>query len=479
MFKRMRWLSSLFFGAALAVHAADPLRLAPPRPDQPWPLPASSTSRQEVGGTGVRPIAGQTYSLAELIDLAQRVNPATRIAWEQARQAALAVGLAESAYAPQLTAEILAGYQTTPSPIPPSLLPRGYFTADTRELLPSLALKWLLFDFGGRAATAEAARAQSFVANVAFTGAHQKLIYAVSRDYYALQAARGRLRAEDAAVQSAETVEAAVAARRERGLATVVELAQARRQAAQARYKRERALADANSAYETLIDSVGIEPETKLTIAEDDGGSLPAVPAESVERLVEQALDDRPDIAAAYGRVRAAAAAVRAAQAHEGPEVALVGRLYQNVGDVQIDGGPRYSVNRPGGAIGAVFSLPLFDGGQRRARVAIARSELARAQDGVAEARSSAAHDVHGAYDALLASLAEYEAAQAVVDAAVTSADAALTAYQQGVGSYPVLASETASLAQARADQTHARAKALTAASALAFATGRLRQPPP
>ena len=36
------------------------------------------------------------YSLPQLIDLAQRSNPDTRVAWEQARQAALAVGMAES-----------------------------------------------------------------------------------------------------------------------------------------------------------------------------------------------------------------------------------------------------------------------------------------------------------------------------------------------------------------------------------------------
>src|SRR5256885_2617300 len=52
----------------------------------------------------------KTYNLAELIDIAQRSNPETRVAWERARQAAAAVGLTESAYYPYLVAAAAGGY---------------------------------------------------------------------------------------------------------------------------------------------------------------------------------------------------------------------------------------------------------------------------------------------------------------------------------------------------------------------------------
>src|SRR5438034_10668000 len=52
----------------------------------------------------------KTYNLAELIDIAQRSNPETRVAWERARQAAAAVGLTESAYYPYLVAAAVGGY---------------------------------------------------------------------------------------------------------------------------------------------------------------------------------------------------------------------------------------------------------------------------------------------------------------------------------------------------------------------------------
>src|SRR5207248_1334425 len=88
-----------------------------PVPRAPVPSPAAIAARASVVVHGpllrrsdameqaesVAVERGRRYSLAELIDLAQRINPETREAWEQARQAALAVGLVESSYAPQIS----------------------------------------------------------------------------------------------------------------------------------------------------------------------------------------------------------------------------------------------------------------------------------------------------------------------------------------------------------------------------------------
>ena len=53
----------------------------------------------------------KVYDLPELIDIAERSNPETRVAWEQARQSAKAVGLSQSAYYPYLAASAAAVYQ--------------------------------------------------------------------------------------------------------------------------------------------------------------------------------------------------------------------------------------------------------------------------------------------------------------------------------------------------------------------------------
>ena len=55
----------------------------------------------------------RAYTLPDLIDIAESNNPATRIAWDEARSAALAAGIAESAYLPHITASAIGAYQGT------------------------------------------------------------------------------------------------------------------------------------------------------------------------------------------------------------------------------------------------------------------------------------------------------------------------------------------------------------------------------
>src|SRR6267154_2632379 len=62
--------------------------------------------------------AQKDYELAELIDLAERINPETKVAWEQAKQAASAVGLAQSQYYPVLALQAAAKYAREPAPLP-------------------------------------------------------------------------------------------------------------------------------------------------------------------------------------------------------------------------------------------------------------------------------------------------------------------------------------------------------------------------
>ncbi|GGE98662.1 protein CyaE [Aliidongia dinghuensis] len=489
---------------SLAACATDRLALAPATPDRPWEIPpsfdnlpepgthtaartpseggtapavaapASTAERRVPRGNSVQIDPTRRYDLAGLIDLAQRNNPETQGAWEQARQAALAVGLTETSYVPQISAEIVGGYQHTPLPIPTTLVRKGYFTSDTRELLPTLTAKWLLFDFGRREGSVDAAKANAFVANVAFTGAHEKLIYAVSRTYFAIGAARGRLRVAEQALKSAGIVQDAVESKRAHELATVVELAQARRQTAQARYNLERARGGQNSAYSSLVASVGIAPDVPVQIADSSEMSLPPAPSGDVEQMVRDALANRPDIIAGLGKVRAAEATLSSAESAFYPTVGLEAQAYQNIGGLSTEGSRYYSVNEPGANILLKLSLPLFDGGARDAQISIAHSEVAAARHSLDQAQDAAVQQVTDAYDALKTGYAEYEAALALTKAAEIAYDAALDAYRHGVGNYTDLANAQTALSQAQSEREDAHSNVFTAAAALAFSTGTI-----
>src|SRR5215470_8346106 len=201
-------------GCVLIVACNVTTDLAPPSPDTPWqfepskelavpPAPAPVVVRQFAvpENTGVQSPShadidpDHVYSLVELIDIAQRRNPATRVAWEKARQAAINVGIARAAYLPALTASAVAGWEHFATPFPSNLVPQGFIIYNAQEFIPQLAVTYLLFDFGGRSAAVDAAGQISIAGNVAFTAAHQQLIYNVARAYFTLDGADAALRA--------------------------------------------------------------------------------------------------------------------------------------------------------------------------------------------------------------------------------------------------------------------------------------------
>src|SRR5438477_10034524 len=113
----------LFLAIAVANARNDP----PPRADRTWSPPNLSNYESELAGQRFKNGEGSSrvsinprkvYGLADLIDIAQRNNPETRVAWERARQAAAAVGLSESAYYPYLVASASAGYDRAFIPFP-------------------------------------------------------------------------------------------------------------------------------------------------------------------------------------------------------------------------------------------------------------------------------------------------------------------------------------------------------------------------
>src|SRR5262249_42359781 len=92
-------------------------RKVAPGPAAPWHPPDLRGYASTLKPSEQAPIdPARQYDLPELIDIAQRVNPETRVTWERARQAAIAVGLVESEYFPVLTLAAFGGYQTLPLP---------------------------------------------------------------------------------------------------------------------------------------------------------------------------------------------------------------------------------------------------------------------------------------------------------------------------------------------------------------------------
>jgi outer membrane protein TolC len=147
---RLQVVAAAGFGLLCACN--DTSNLAPGAPDTPAQFPtfkeattSPAPAAQAPGKFTIPPNtavefpppadidANHVYALAELIDIAQRRNPTTRVAWEQARQAAIKVGIAQAAYLPALTASALAGYERLAFPLPPLSFRRASPPPTTRK----------------------------------------------------------------------------------------------------------------------------------------------------------------------------------------------------------------------------------------------------------------------------------------------------------------------------------------------------------
>ncbi|HTW28960.1 MAG TPA: TolC family protein [Acetobacteraceae bacterium] len=475
--RRVRHIVVLL-GACAALAACNDTRdLAPAEPDTPWPIPASSLpTPAEVPPVSSEPefAASHRYSLPEVIDIAERRNQATRIAWEQARQAAIGVGMAQAAYLPALTASAIGGYQHVALPFPSDLVSRGFITANTEEFLPTLAIRYLLFDFGRRDAAVQAARQLSTAANVAFSSVHQKLIFDVATDYFLLDGANATLRAAEQALRDAQQLQSATEALQARGLDTIVTVDLARRSTAQRRYDLAQARAVQHAASYRLLSAMNLPPTTTLQIVDVSNRPLPQPSGVTMRHLLDEALRQRPDLIAAVAKLRASDAGIAMARSAFQPEVSVSGNVQGNLGQVSVDGAPYEGVVQPQAGIFLRFDWPLYQGGLLQNRLHDAESKRAAAADAVAQAREQALRDVALAYDQLETGLQQYDAARALLTAAETAYGSANDSYVHGVGTFTDAVSAEAALAAARADVVQVHAKVLINATSLALATGAL-----
>jgi outer membrane protein len=503
-----RAIAAVLSSAWLAGCATSALKMAPERPDRPWVPPTTEAGEIIAGAPQGPPTAhgyvlpanpalgqfpappsidaGRNYALPELIDLAELHSPATRIAWNDARRAALAAGVAESAFLPNITATAIGGYQGSNGH--ETALGTGFSSNSSLSgSVSALSLQWLLFDFGERAAVVDAAKQGSVISNIAFTAVHQQLIYSISLAFYTHAAARARLATATQSLKNARAVQAAAEDRYGHGFGTVTEVAQARQGTAQANLAVVQATGGAEDAYLALITAMGISPLTKITIADVSGRKLSSSMAVPVESVISEALARRPDLQSAYAAQKASLANVRAAQAEFMPKFFLSAIGTYSTGNLNVtslpSGGeqpPTVNINgnHLGGGIFAGVTIPVYDGGTRDAQLARARAEADSADARLSQVRDDAVRQIVLADNALHTSLSAYSAAQTLETAAQTTFDSTLAAYRNGVGSITDLTLAETQLLQARNASTDAYSTALSAAATLALSTGSLGAAP-
>lgn len=431
--------------ARIAPDAATPWRANETLPTVPVPTPTTGTAAR--------------YTLARLTELALRHNPQTRAAWAAAQAAAADLGIATADYLPSIDVNATATRTRSATSSGAPLAPQTRYNAN-------VSVSYLLFDFGARGATRDAARASLIAANLEQNQSIQDVVLAVEQSYYQLL---GLQALESATQQSLQTAEAnldAVKRRHAAGLATVGDVYQVETTVAQARLNLQQAQGQAAAARGALATAVGLAVDTPFMLEPWPARApIPEVTT-VVEELLTQARARRPELIAAQARVEAAHASRRAAAKSGWPTLSLTGSSGRTR-VVDQDGFPQSTV-------GLTLSVPLFNGFRTTYEVRRAEANQASAEAERDRLYYDVQRQVWEAYYNQRTAAATITSAQALQRSARQAAEVSRARYRAGVGTVLEVLSTQAAEAQADVQAIQAQLNWYVGLSQLAHALGTL-----
>lgn len=435
-------------GNAMAFASDDPFAtdlVTPPKPQL--------AGQAETAYTPCPPASPDTvYGVIEVVDRALCGNPKTREAWANARVQAAQVGIAQSAFLPDLDGKLGAS--------------RNRSSGDTdNQRNASLTLSWLIYDAGARSADLENARQLLAAAAASLDATVQTVFLGALQSYYNAQAAQAAVSAAvDSEKASRESLTAAEARYRV-GTGTPADRLQAQTALSQATLDRIRAEGTQRTAMGTLANFMGFDAGVPLTLAD----LAASTPEASFERDVTTLIDDarrlRPDLRAAEAQVLAAQANVDSTRAAGRPTLSL------GAGPSWVDSG---NITSHSSSIGLTLSIPVFSGFDTtyRVRAAQARTEAAIAQRDDLDLQ--VALDVWSAYQSLITATQTIRSSADLLASAEQSERVALGRYRAGVGNILDVLNAQSALASARVQQIQAQLDWNVSRATLAKAVGAL-----
>jgi len=425
-------------------------------------LPGSALAADAQGTPDLPTVNDPKMSLSQALRIAAQNSVALKQMQADADSASAATRAANAQTRPSLSTTTYGTVgdssnilTTSPGVVPQNLFavpPRGFADQNLMLMVPLLT--------GGRLGNnVTAAREQSEAARLTVQASRLTVTEAVTEDYAnaALQralvdVAQARLTAEDEQVRvTQEKVNA--------GRSAPVDLLREQAEQADARQALLAAQNGASLALVGLKAALGITQESSVTLSDtlDDlsasKGPLPA----TLQDALGQAKSHRPELASAQKQVEAAQSGLSAARGAYSPQVYGVAMADAMTGE---------GVGRTGYTVGLTASLPLYDGGQRRADVDSMQARLDRAQANAQQAQQQVDQEVATAWLNLQTADAQVQAAAIGVTAARHGYDLASLRYNAGksvtaerLDSLAALVRAQGTLAQAKADLTASRAR--------------------
>lgn len=428
----------------------DTAKLRPREPNQAWEQPAGPPCPAPA-------VVPDPLTLLDAIELALCNNPRTRESWSAAKASAAQVGIARGAYLPSVT--VTGALQSTDQ--------RNTVQSGRRDQATgSIALNYLLFDFGGRDAALEQARQSLFAADWSHNFTLQTVLQDAASAYFQLFANEEAVVAARSAEESAQKSLDAARARQKAGAATRADVLQSQTALSQAQLARVQAEGGAASARGVLANRIGVPSDRPVRIVAPADLEARRLADAQIEQLVQTAVARRPDLLSAEANVRAAESNVRVQEAAGKPTISAFGT------GTGINNNP--GLEARSGTVGVQISIPLFTGYQSTYRIRAAREQLELQQASRDRLRNDVSLDVWQAFQDLRTQNQSLTTAGDLVASARESYDVALGRYKAGVGTVTDLLNAQSALANANLQRIQARFSWNVAKITLAKAIGGL-----
>lgn len=287
-----------------------------------------------------------------------------------------------------------------------------------------LTLKYPLYTGGALESQIAIARANVALAEAQFTTAAQQVVFSVRQAYYGVQGAYATVDAAQRAVDAARENVRVTQARVQVGTSPQFDLLQAQVQLAQSEQVLTQARTVLSQNQQTLAATLAVPLSS--TVTSTPFPSLPEVP-QDVTPLIQRALQNRPEIAAALASEAAAQAAIDLAASGLKPNITIqAGPQIQTP-----DPTNRATVNFTGSI---VLTLAILDGGLTQGKIDEARTRLAQSKVSEEQTRQQVELDVRNAYLSLGNAAEVLRSGLAAQTAAREALRIANVRFQAGVG---------------------------------------------
>ncbi len=404
-------------------------------------------------------------TLPDLMQIAICNNPALSAEYMLLKSKEAALGASKGQYLPSLT---LTGQ---------GLLQESkeeHINGTTRKepYSATASAQWLIYDFGGRSSQVGQNKALLSATNHSYNAALQELILKVNNAYLTALSAKASL---DSYKESNKTYQRAYQESKKRydlGMVNLVDKLQAKTSYEQSQLqvvKAENTLRQAQGNLATLLN-LNPATEIKLSTIEDDGELTKLQAGDEIEKLMQEALNERPELKAGESSVLATKESISYARTGALPSLTAIAN--GTYGDNWKHSNP-YNLN---GEVGLKLSWPLFSGMSTMYQIDQAKFLYEQSQKNLDNQRNAVLNEVWSYYQNYQTGVKAYEISKQILATAEENSKVAFRYYEVGKVDILNLLTANARLAEAKQGVVNAFYGLLINKAQLYRAVGRLEK---